>query len=151
MKIQPTSPTPQLNELRQQSSVHDAGFETLKLQRNREIYAALYQRMQDALRLDDEGDYEVSITLRGPSRALTLTPAEAKACFSLTEIYGPLAGRLNALQNEILDTRLKVENGTPLDKTEGTDDPRQAQALALCLPPVALPAGAQPTPPIPLV
>lgn len=128
-----TTPAPTLAALRQQKYVHDAGAETLKLQRTREIYAALYQRFQDVLRLDDEG-YEVTITVRGLSRTLTLSAAETEACFNLDEMYAVLGNRLNAHHAEILDMLLKVEGGTPLDSQEGTDEPLLHQALALCLP-----------------
>lgn len=134
-----SAPAATLTLLSQQQAPHDAGYETLKLQRAREIYAALYQRMQDALRLDDEG-YEVSIVLRGPSRTLTLTADEADTCFNLNEIYAVLGKRLSAKQAEIMDLLLKVESGTPLDSEEGTDDPLLHQALALCLPAATAPA-----------
>lgn len=119
--------------LREQTSIHDAGYETLKLQRSREIYGALYQRFQDLLRLDDEG-YEITITLRGASRTVTLTTDEAEACFNLSDIYGVLGNRLNAQHTQILDVLLAIEKGTPLDFMDGTNDPLLRQALALCLP-----------------
>lgn len=125
-----------LGTLLELHGVHDAGYEALKLERAREIYGVLYRRMQDLLHLDEEG-YQVSITLRGPSRTINLTPAEAEKCFNFSDIFEVVGSQMNARHAEIIDTLLNIENGTPLDSAmEGTGSPLMREALALCLPQV---------------
>lgn len=128
--------------LREVSSPHDAGYKTKQLARRRAHYAALFQRYQDALTIDDEG-YEVSITIRSVSKSLTLTSAEAEHCFNLTELYGKLGAHLNALRAEIMD--LLADPSAEAAGFEGTDEPLLHEALALCLP-AAANDEARPTP-----
>jgi len=129
MKLATDTTVPNFKALRELTSLHDAGYEAVKLTRTRAIYAALYQRMLDTLHIDDEG-YELTITLRSPSKTLTLNNAEADACFNLSDVYGVQGKRMDALSAEILD----MLSGAKNDAFAGTDDPQMMQAHALCLP-----------------
>lgn len=123
-----------LAQLRDQQGVHDANFETLKLQRTRETYAAYYNRLQDILQADDEG-YELVITVRSLTREVTLANDEGQASFDITALFELWGNKLNALHQEIADKLIKIENGEPLDSAmSGTGDPLLIQAHAMCMP-----------------
>jgi len=123
-----------LAQLREQSSVHDANYEALKLQRLRETYCAYYRRFQDILQADEEG-YEIIITVRSLTKEITLTNEEGQESFDITALFQKWGNRLDALHQEIVDTLIKVEKGEVLDDTmNGTGSALTVQAHAICMP-----------------
>lgn len=128
----------ELTKLQQQQNVHNTGIEAIELGQRRVAYAALYQRLLDLMQLDEEG-FEVSITLRGLTKTVALSAAEAKMCFDNSPLYADLTEALNKRHAVIIGTLLKVECGTPLDSEDGADNGARGGALALCLPPPPTP------------
>ena len=111
---------------------HDAGYKAKQLARRRAHYAALFQRYQDLLTLDDEG-FEVSITLRSATKTVVLSAKESERAFDLSELYDQHGKHMGALQDEIIDLlREKDDDDTGL--WAGTDLLIMHQIVALCMP-----------------
>lgn len=121
--------------LREQNSVHNAGYEQRELARLRAFYAILYGRYNDSLAIDTAG-YEVSITLTSLSGSLTLTQDEASLAFDITALYDTWSKKMDALKDQIVDMveQQQKEGGKETPGYEGFNDPEAHQALALCLP-----------------
>jgi len=132
MKVATATPI-DFDALRNIDSVHDAGFKAQHLARRRAHYAALFQRYQDAVAINDE-EYEVSITIRSVSKSLTLTAAESDAAFDITAIYEKLGKKLDALKDEIIDLLTDESIEDKKGCFAGTDDPLMHQAHNLCMP-----------------
>lgn len=152
MKLAATTPALDFAALRQVDNAHDVDYLAGKLARRRAHFAALFQRYQDMLALDDEG-CEISVTLKSATKTATLTAAEAEQCFCINDVFQLIGGQLDALQAEILDLLEHKQDGGHSHQDglwEGTDAPIMRQVVALCMPqPAAAPAADSITPSTP--
>lgn len=135
MKLNTTASTLNFIALREVKSAHDVDYLAGKLARRRAHFAALFQRYQDMLTLDDEG-CEISVTLKSATKTVTLTATEGAECFCLNDMFQFLGNQLDVLQAEILDLLENKENGKHKQHGlwEGTDAPIMRQVVALCMP-----------------